>query len=344
MKLVITGGAGFLAYHLTRRLASKCDRIVLIDIAPIESGAYPENAACCQADVRDRAALQKHTKGADFLIHAAAALPLCSRKEIFEVNLGGTDAALEAAQTNHVRKVVYISSTAVYGIPKVHPIDESAPLAGIGPYGESKIEAESICRAYQKKGLPVAIVRPKTFLGTGRLGVFQILYDWVDSGNRIPMIGNGRNHYQLLAVEDLVDAIDLLLNAPAGAANDTFNIGAERFGTVEEDLSALCRFAGTGSRPVPTPAWIAKPVLRLLEQMKLSPLYQWVYDTADTESFVSTEKIKKAVGWTPKLSNAETLIQSFQWYREHKHELAGTGTTHRTAWKQGALSLLKKLL
>ncbi len=68
------------------------------------------------------------------------------------------------------------------------------------------------------------IIRPKTFIGSGRLGVFQILYDWVENGKKIPVIGNGENHYQLLEVEDLVEAIYLALTLPKEKVDDTFNI------------------------------------------------------------------------------------------------------------------------
>src|SRR5262249_47514409 len=152
-------------------------------------------------------------------------------------------------------------------------------------------------------------------VGTGRLGVFQILFDWVQAGKRIPVIGSGKNRYQLLEVEDLCQAIILAATAPAERANDTFNVGAKRFGTVREDLGALCQAAGSAPRVLPTPAPLVKAVLQLLERLRLSPLYKWVYGTADKDSFVSTEKIERALGWQPKYSNAEALIRAYRWYQ-----------------------------
>ena len=102
-------------------------------------------------------------------------------------------------------------------------------MDGVGPYGESKVQAERVCESFRNAGMCVPIVRPKTFIGTGRLGVFQILYDWIKDGKPIPIIGDGTNRYQLLEVEDLVDAIFLLATAPQEKVNDTFNVGAERF-------------------------------------------------------------------------------------------------------------------
>jgi len=345
MKIAITGGAGFLGYHLANRLAPLGIEVVLLDIAKFDPSEYPGNVICHNVDVRKAAALQSALKGADVVIHAAAALPLWRRKEIFDINVRGTQTVLEAAQKLDVERVIYVSSTAVYGIPEKHPLYETDPLDGVGPYGESKILAEEVCESFRNAGMCVPIVRPKTFIGTGRLGVFQILYDWIEDGKPIPIIGDGTNRYQLLEVEDLVDAIFLLATAPGEKVNDTFNVGAERFDTVREDVEASCEFAGTGARVMATPAWLVKPVLQLLEMLGLSPLYKWVYGTADTDSFVSIEKIKTTLGWLPMYSNAEALIRSYQWYLDHHHELGReTGVTHRVAWGQGVLKIIKTLL
>lgn len=345
MKLAITGGAGFLGYHLCNRLSHKYDEIFLLDIAPIDTEEYPANIKYFNADVRNLEQIDSILKkGIDIIIHAAAALPLWKKRDIFDININGTRAVLEAALNNNIAKVIYISSTAVYGIPKTHPLYEDSPLKGVGPYGESKIEAEKICREYQKNGMCVPIIRPKSFIGTGRLGVFQILYDWVENGKKIPIIGKGSNRYQLLEVEDLVDAIYLLMTASAAKAGDIFNIGAEKFGTVHEDLNALCAFARTGATVMPTPAWLVKPLLSLFEKARISPLYKWIYDTADKDSYVSTEKLNHVLGWVSKYNNAEALINSYKWYLKNKDELTGTGISHRIAWKQGILAVIKKFL
>lgn len=344
MKLAITGGAGFLGYHLCNQLLDKYEEIYVIDTAPIDLREYPGNIRYFNADVRNQDQLNKIFSGVDAVIHAAAALPLWKRKEIFDINVNGMKNVLEAARSNGIKRVICISTTAVYGIPKKHPICEEDPLVGVGPYGESKIKAEKICEDYRDKGMCITIVRPKSFVGTGRLGVFQILYDWIESGKKIPIIGNGRNRYQLLDVQDLVDVVHILLTAPLEKVNDTFNIGAEKFNTVSEDIGALCNYAGTGACVLTTPARLIIPLLALFEELKISPLYRWIYDTAGTDSFVSIEKIKNRFGWSPKYSNADALIRSYKWYLGHKNEISGTGITHRSAWKQGILAVFKKFL
>lgn len=344
MKLAITGGAGFLGLHLCVAMKDRFDEILVLDIAPWDPKEYPPNVRYQQTDVRNKPLLEQALRGMDVVIHGAAALPLWKRKDIFAINVEGTRNVLDAALSNHISRVVFISSTAVYGVPKVHPLYEDFPTQGVGPYGESKIRAEELCVEYRKMGLCVPVIRPKTFIGTHRLGVFQILYDWVENGVKIPVIGDGKNRYQLLEVEDLVQAVSLTLEKPADLANQTFNVGAEAFGTVLEDVGALCRYAGTGAGVLPTPAGITKFFLALFESIKLSPLYKWVYGTADKDSFVSIDKAKTALGFRPRYSNADALIRSYQWYLAHKHELSGTGVTHRVAWKQGILGIVKKIL
>jgi len=345
--VLITGGAGFLGYHIANGIADRAGKIALIDIAPFVADEYPKGCEFIQADVRDAAAIDRAVAADkyDVIVHGAAALPLWRREDIYAVNVEGTRNVLQAALAHGVKRVVFISSTAVYGVPEKHPIEESDPMVGVGPYGESKILAERVCEEYRGKGLCVPIIRPKTFIGTGRLGVFAILYDWVKSGVKIPVIGSGRNRYQLLEVGDLVEAIWLANSAPADKANDTFNVGAKSFGTVQEDVGALCQYAKSGARVMSTPAGLVKTLLRLFEVMKLSPLYKWVYGTADRDSFVSTEKIERTLGWSPRFSNADALIRSYQWYLDHYAEAEQSiGITHRVAWKQGVLKLFKRVL
>jgi nucleoside-diphosphate-sugar epimerase len=347
MKVVVTGGAGFLGYHIGQKIKDITDykESVFFDIAEFTEGDYNPGINCIYSDVRVPSQIDQIFSGAKVVIHCAAALPLWKKKDIFETNVDGMRNVCESCLKNKVERLIFISSTSVYGVPKEHPLYETHPRVGVGPYGKSKIMAEEICEEYRKKGLAICILRPKSFIGTARLGVFQILYDWVESGVKIPIIGNGNNRYQLFEVDDLVDAINLAAVLPVAKINDTFNVGAKEFKTVREDVGAMCEYAKTKSRVMGTPAWLIKPVLRFFEILNLSPLYKWIYGTADTDSFVSIEKAQKVLGWEPKYSNAEALIRSYQWYLDNKHTIKqGTGVTHRIAWKQGILGLFKKIM
>jgi len=342
MLWAISGGAGFLGLHLARRLLADGHTVRLLDLVPLDDAELEREVDEIRGDVRDPAAARRLTDGADVLVHAAAALPIRgSGREIRAVNVDGTATVLAAALEAAARRAIVISSTAVYGVPEIHPVAEDAPLHGVGHYGRSKIEAEEVAGSFGERGLEVTILRPKTFIGPERLGVFEILFDWIREGRRIPILGDGANRYQLLAVEDLVDAV--LLAGEQPVAGETLNIGATRFGTVRADLEALIAHAGSSSRLRPVPARAAEIALRALELARLSPLAEWHYKTAHRDSYVDVAKAERLLGWRPRYSNAEALTRTYDWYLANRDRLAAAGTTHRVPWNQRALGLLKRL-
>jgi nucleoside-diphosphate-sugar epimerase len=332
-----------LGLHLARQLLADGAAVRSLDVAPLAEPELELSVDEVRGDVRDTAAVARLVDGVDVVVHAAAALPIqASRESIRSVNVDGTANVLAAALEEGVKRVVFISSTAVYGVPERHPIHEDDPLVGVGSYGESKIAAERGCLEFAARGLDVVVVRPKTFVGPERLGVFEILFDWVREGRRIYTLGSGDNRYQLLAVEDLVDAVVRCFDAD-GVAGQALNVGAAEFGTVREDLGALVAHAGSGSRLTPVPVRPAELTLRALELVRLSPLAEWHYRTAHRDSFVSIEKARTLLGWRPAKSNAETLIDTYDWYLANRSRIGAAGTTHRVPWNQQALGLLKRL-
>jgi nucleoside-diphosphate-sugar epimerase len=342
MLWAISGGAGFLGLHLSRRLLADGHAVRTLDLARLDDPELERSVEELLGDVRDPRLARVLCAGAEILVHAAAALPIqASRGSIRSVNVDGTATLLAAAAEAGVRQIVFVSSTAVYGLPKVHPIGEDAPLVGVGSYGESKIAAEEVCRAFGRRGLEIVIIRPKTFIGPERLGVFEILFDWIREGRRIYVLGRGENRYQLLAVEDLVDGI--LLAARADVGGETLNLGASEFGTVGSDLQALIDHAGSPSRLTPVPARPAELVLHALELLHVSPLAEWHYRTAHRDSYVDISKAGRLLGWSPRYSNEQALTRTYDSYLEHLDRSAGTGVTHRTPWRQGALAVLKRL-
>jgi nucleoside-diphosphate-sugar epimerase len=341
-RYLVTGGAGFLGINLVRHLLARGDEVVSLDIAPFDYADCRDRVRIVTGDIRDPARVAEAAEGAETIVHAAAALPLYSRADIFSTDVDGTRNVLEAAARAGARRVVHISSTAVYGIPYHHPICEDDRLQGVGPYGEAKILAERVCLEYRARGLPVTILRPKSFIGPERLGVFALLYDWAKDGKNFPILGNGGNRYQLLDVEDLCEAISLAATIDADRANDTFNIGAREFATFREDLQAVLDEAGFGKRIISIPAGPAILALRVLEALRLSPLYQWVYETAGKDSFVSIEKAERVLSFAPKHSNRDALVRNYRWYLAHLDEFSHrAGISHRTPWKQGILRLAK---
>ena len=159
----------------------------------------------------------------DIVVHTAAALPLYKPDIIFSTDVEGTRILLESAKAQDVKRFIHISSTAVYGIPDHHPLKEDDKLDGVGPYGKAKILAEEECLKFRKDGMCVPITPiPKSFIGPERLGVFDLLFDWAKDGKGFPMIGNGKNRYQLLDVEDLCESIYLCATLDPKIVNNNF--------------------------------------------------------------------------------------------------------------------------
>lgn len=339
---LITGGAGFLGINLVRLLLARNERVRTLDLLDFD---YPERGRVqhLRGDIRERAALEAAMRGVDVVVHSAAALPLYSRADIFSTEVDGTRNVIAAARNAGVQRLVHISSTAVYGVPEHHPLSEADALVGVGPYGEAKIAAEQLCARARDAGFCLPLLRPKSFIGPERLGVFALLYDWAREGRNFPIPGRGDNLYQYLDVEDLCEAIWLCATLPEARVNTVFNVGAERFGSFREDFQAVLDHAGHGKRVVPLPVAPALWALRLLDRLGLSPLYPWVYETAVRDSFVSIEKAQETLGWQPRWSNRESLIRNYDWYVANLERfVSASGVTHRVPWKQGALGLAKR--
>ncbi|MFC2002703.1 NAD-dependent epimerase/dehydratase family protein [Chloroflexota bacterium] len=339
---LITGASGFLGYHLCRTLLDRGEVTRGIDIEPFAYPDITDGVTFFHGDIRDSHLLAEAMRGVNIVIHGAAALPLWSKKEIFSTNVDGTKNVLQIAHDSDVQRVIFISSTAVYGVPKQFPVDENHPLEGVGSYGESKIEAEKACLEWRRKGMCVPILRPKSFAGPMRLGVFQILCDWVKDSKNIPIVGSGNNRYQLLHVEDMIEAIYLVVTAPSDKANDSFNVGATEFKTMKADLQALLDYAGFRKHVRPFPSLLVIPALRALEYLHLSPLYEWIYETADKDHYVSVDKLEQELSWKPRKTTADVWIDTYKWYLgECESHEKKTGVSHRVAWKQGVLRFVK---
>lgn len=339
--VLITGGAGFLGINLVRFLLARGHAVRSLDLMPFD---YPEAPQIeeIHGDIRDPDAVRKAMEGVKTVVHCAAALPLYTPEEIHSTDVEGTRVLLEAAEEAGVERFVHISSTAVYGVPDHHPIYEDDPVSGVGPYGHAKIEAEAVCSEFRERGMCVSVLRPKSFIGPERLGVFELLYNFAADGHNFPVLGAGDNRYQLLDVEDLCEAIYRCATMERDLVNDVFNVGAEEFTTMRQDFQAVLDRAGFDKRVIGLPAGPAIAILRLLEALHLSPLYAWVYETAAKDSFVGTDKIREKLGFTPRFSNQEALIRNYDWYVANRGKIAkASGVTHRVPWKRGALKLAR---
>lgn len=343
-RVLITGGTGFLGVHLSRYLLKKGYNVTLLDVAPLTAKDLFNKVTVINMDIKDKKRLSSAFKNMDYVVHAAAALPIqYSRKIIFENNVDGTKNVLEAALKNKVKRLIFISSTAVYGVPIHSPEKETDPLIPIGHYGESKVEGEKLCQEYQQKGLSINIVRPKSFLGPERLGVFTLYFEAMFTNKPIFILGPGNNLYQWLHVGDLSAAIESAMTIKEDG--EIFNIGARKFGTWRQDFGALIKHARSKSKIVSLPVLPSQILLMILEKLRLSPIMAWHYKTLPVDSHVSIEKAERILSYNPQKSNQDILFESYDWYKEHRKELAKTkGTTHRTVWNFKILDIINKFL
>lgn len=341
-KILITGGTGFLGVHLARRLLKDKHLITLFDQADLDAKDLMGKVKVIKGDIRNPTAIDKAVKGHKYVVHAAAALPIQVKKKIiYSVNIDGTRNVLESCLRHKVKRVIFISSTAVYGVPKNLPEKEDSPLDPIGYYGESKIAGENLCLEYVKKGLSVNIFRPKTFLGIERLGVFELWFEAIYSGKRVYILGNGNNKYQLLAVTDLADAIVKALFTKV--SGEIFNIGAAEFGSWRQDLGSVISYDKSMSKITSFPALPSQFILAVFEKLHLSPIAAWHYKTMPVDSYVSIEKAERMLDWHPRKSNSQLLLESYLWYKKNRKEVKNrVGNTHRVGWNFQILNLVSR--
>ena len=307
----------------------------ILDTAEIEDEKIEAVVEYVRADVRDARAVAEACQDVEVAFHNAALVPLARAGKGYQVtNVSGTRNVLDACSQAKVRKVVHISTSSVYGVPVKLPIDESTQLTPLGRYGKSKYQAERLCQAYKQKGMDISIIRPRTILGPGRLGILQVLFDWVRRGRKFYIIGSGNNRFQLVSARDLADAC--YLASFKDCFQEDFNIGAEQFTTLRIDLEGLAKHADTGSRIVSIHPGIARPCLKALDWLRLSPFVDYHYHILDREFFFDVTKARKMLAWTPADSNLGMLTETYDWYLKNFRELnSRTGQTHRRSVKQG---------
>jgi nucleoside-diphosphate-sugar epimerase len=259
------------------------------------------------------------------------------------VNVDGTALLLREAAAAHVRKVVHTSSSAVFGVPASNPVLPTTVPSPAEEYGLAKLAAEWACLRAAADGLDVTIVRPRTILGHGRLGIFGILFDWIADGADVFVLGDGSNRYQFVHADDLADVCILAAGQPGPMI---VNAGTDRFGTMRESLESLCRHAGTGSQVRSLPAAPAALAMRAAATAGVAPFAPYHWLMYSKSMWFDIDHARARLGWQPRYSNEEMLASSYDWFLAHRVSLtkdgAGDGVSHhrRTA-KQGALRALK---
>ena len=204
-RVLITGGSGYFGSLLRDRLLDRGQAVRVFDLA--DANDRPAAVEFALGDIRDENRVRVACDGCDVIYHCVAQVPLAKDRHLFEsVNIDGTENLLKAALAAKARKVIYVSSSAVFGAPKSNPVTEQTAPAPAEAYGRAKLAGETLCARYGQQGLDVSIIRPRTIMGHGRLGIFQILFEWIRTGYNVPVLGRGDNTYQFVHADDLAEA------------------------------------------------------------------------------------------------------------------------------------------
>jgi nucleoside-diphosphate-sugar epimerase len=343
MKALVTGGSGYFGQLLVEEALRAGHSVRIFDIArPDETDAPVE---IVQGDIRDKNRLREACAGIDVVFHNVAQVPLAKNRGAFwSVNRDGTRNLLEACEAEKVRKVVYTSTSAVFGVPRINPVTEATEPHPMEEYGRAKLEGEHLCTEFSARGLDTSIIRPRTIMGHGRLGIFQILFEWIYEGRNIPVLSGGANRYQFVHANDLAAACLLAGMRPGPAV---YNCGTDRFGSMRDVLEHVCAHAGTGSKVVSVPMRLAETAMNLTSWLGLSPLGPYHSLMYGRSMYFDIAKAKEELGWAPRYSNNEMFVESYDWYCRHRQEvLAGRNgaSPHRSQVKQRILTALKYFL
>ena len=337
--LLVTGGSGYFGGVLVERALARGDRVRVFDR---HEPARRDGLEWVAGDVRDRDALRAACEEVDVVLHNVAQVPLARDRRLFRsVNVIGTANLLVAARDARVAKVVHTSSSAVFGIPESNPVTEDSPCRPLEDYGRAKLEAELLCQEAVRAGLDVTIIRPRTILGHGRLGIMAVLFDFVADGAPIYVLNRGSNRYQLVHASDLADAC---LRAAAREGPAVYNVGAGEFGTMRETLQALVDHAGTGSTVRSLPIGPTRAAMQGLARLGWAPFAPYHWLLYGESLWFDVTRARAELGWEPQHSNASMMIESYEWFLAHRHELdAATGSQHQSPARLGLLRVLKRL-
>jgi nucleoside-diphosphate-sugar epimerase len=343
MHCLVTGGSGFFGHLLVEQLRARGDEVRNFDL--IAADDELPGVDFHQGDIRDDEAVRRACEGIEVIYHNVAQQPLSKNPELMRtVNLDGTRNLLSAALDAGVRKTIFTSSTAIFGIPAELPIRRSTKPTPCEPYGRTKVASEALCSAYVEKGLDITVIRPRTILGHGRLGIFQMLFEWIREGRNVPVMGRGDNLFQFIHAHDLAAASILAAERPGP---QVYNIGTDRFCTMREVLEALCRHAGTGSKVRSVPDAPVQWMMAAASRLGMSPLGAYHYMAYGKPNYFDISDAVGELNWHPAWSNEEMMIASYDWYLKNREAVLGSkwgASPHKSAVKQGILNLAIRLL
>jgi UDP-glucose 4-epimerase len=341
--VLLTGGAGFFGGLLKRELLKKGMRVVSVDLE--EDNYNHPNLISIKGDIRQRKTLDKLGKKYKFeaIYHIAAILAHAARNKNFlwTSNVDGTRNIADLAQKYHIPKVIFTSSNCLWGRSFDRLVSEDDTPKPVEIYGRSKWEGEKILlESRYQNDFKTIIFRCPTIVDSGRLGLLAILFEFIDEGRKVWVVGGGKNRYQFIFARDLIDAC---IKAMDYNETTVFNTGSDNVPTFLETYNYVIKKAGTKSRVANLPRIITIPVMRIAHVLNLSPLGPYQYKMI-AESFVfNTTKIKKELKWRPTLTNPEMLYKSYIYYHNNLQDIKNRKnvSAHKQVAKMGIIRLLK---
>jgi len=315
VKILITGGAGFIGSHLCEKYASEGHTVLCLDnfmtgnLSNIRGLLNHQSFKLINGDVRDYDLLEKIMRDVDVVIHLAAQIhvdrSLLEPKLTYDINVFGTLNVLELARRYDVEKVIHTSTSEIYGSSQYVPMDEQHPLNAPHPYGASKIAADRMCNAYtQAYGLNVSILRPFNTFGPmqkdfGYGGAISLFVKRVLSDVPPTIYGTGKQTRDYMYIKDLIKAYDLVLkhDKPLGQPMN-FGTGVEiRIVDLANKIIELC-----GKKGKIKPVHIAP---RPGEVKRLVADYT---------------RAKEILGWEPEYNIESGLREFIEWYKSYRSE------------------------
>jgi nucleoside-diphosphate-sugar epimerase len=338
---LVTGGSGYFGSVIVRHLFKDGWKVRIFDI--IEADDRPRDTGFIRGDIRDYDSVLKACNGVDVVHHNVAQVPLAKDKKLFEsVNKDGTKNILQASLESKVKKLIYTSSSAVFGIPSKNPVDETVEPRPMEAYGAAKLDGENLCREYVGQGLDVSIIRPRTIIGPGRLGIFYIFFDWILEGKPVYVLGKGDNLYQFVHEDDLADAC---LKAAEKKGYGEYNIGAKEFNTMRATIQGVIDHAGTKSMIRGLPFGLTIAMMKLTSVLGLSPLGAYHSLMYGRAMYFDLSNAEKELGYKPKWGNIPMFCEAYDWFVQNREAIKKQkeGSHHRSLLKEGALKVLKWL-